>query len=85
MPYQVSTNIDESSSLGLVDGIKIVKSAWFGSIKTGKQFPSFFIVVQHCELLMVVLETVLVERAAVTTRSELSAVITLLTLILLVC
>ena len=80
MFYQVSTNIDESSSLGLVDRIKIVESAWFGSIKTGKQFPSFLIVVQHCVLLMMVLETVLVERAAVTTRSELSAVITLLTL-----
>ena len=80
MIYQVSTNIDESSSLGLVDGIKIVESAWFGSIKTGKQFPGFLIVVQHCVLLMLVLETVLVERAAVTTRSELSAVITLLTL-----
>ena len=45
--YQISTNIDEASSLRPVDGVKIVEPAGFGSIEAGKQFPGLLIVVQH--------------------------------------
>ena len=45
--YQISTNIDEASSVRPVDGVKIVEPAGFGSIEAGKQFPGLLIVVQH--------------------------------------